>query len=164
MKKTAKIFVGVVTTVTLFFGLNSFADTNSNQIAQIDVAALNGGVIKSEASLESNVKKGSIVLQLDSSPYTDQLNIDSAKLMDDLQIYNRDNQLDKLHPHAVISDQDLNTARCAVAGDAATVKLDKTYVNQCIVRAPFDGTVTKVLNYPGSGVGSGNEIMDITAA
>jgi multidrug resistance efflux pump len=41
-------------------------------------------------------------------------------------------------------------------------KLD-IQIKQCSMYAPFDGTVTKVYRYTGSGIGSGKPVVDITA-
>ena len=67
-------------------------------------------------------------------------------------------------PSGTISEQGLMKQKYLVLEDQATVKLDQAYVDQCTVKAPFNGTVTNIINYPGTGVGNGNEIMDITAS
>ncbi|MCP4180059.1 MAG: hypothetical protein GY756_20035 [bacterium] len=136
---------------------------NGKSIAQIDIAAINGGVISYESPFGSKVKKNDIVLKLDPTQYVAQVDLDKAKLLNDIQIYERNLQLNRTSKNGVISDQDLLTSKYAVLEDQAQVKLDQSYVDQCVVKAPFDGTVTNIVNYTGSGVGSGNEIMDITA-
>ncbi|MCP4178550.1 MAG: hypothetical protein GY756_12365 [bacterium] len=134
------------------------------QVAQIDIAAFNGGVISYEASLGAHVKKSQVVLKLDPTQYAAQMEVDEAKLLNDKQIYLRDLQMFNKAPNGTISQQDLLGQKYQVLEDKATVKLDQAYVDQCTVKAPFNGTVTKIINYPGTGVGNGNEIMDITSS
>jgi len=174
MKSINKVISVMVGAGLLFVGMNMMADSTATppskpltndgkSVAQIDIAALNGGVISYEAALGSNIKKNDVILKLNPAPYIAQVDVDKAKLLNDIQIYQRDIQLSQSSKDGVVSDQDLLTAKYAVFGDQAQIKLDNAYVDQCVVKAPFDGTVTNIINYVGSGVGSGNEIMDITA-
>ncbi|HJO92113.1 MAG TPA: hypothetical protein QF753_01825 [Victivallales bacterium] len=102
-------------------------------------------------------------MKIDSTPYVAQMNVYNGKLLNDVQIYNRNIQIRQSSNDGVISNQDLLTSKYIVIEDQAQVKLDKSYIDQCAVKAPFDGKVTNIVNYTGSGVGSCNEIMDITA-
>jgi multidrug resistance efflux pump len=153
------LIVTVVTISVLFSKLNSSTNIDNTQIAEISTAAISGGLIKYEVPFGAHIKKGQIIVKIDTEQYIDQLKIDRAKMMDDLQIYNRYIRLYDKHPHAIISDQDLFTAKYTLAGDVATLKLDQAYIDHCTVKAPFTGTVTNILFYEGSG----GEILDETA-
>ena len=81
-----KVLVGGLVSVALLSGVSMFADSTTDSsnikgaVAQIDVAAFNGGEIAKEASLGRNVKKGQTVLELNKTQYVAQMNIDKAKL------------------------------------------------------------------------------------
>jgi len=163
-----RTFAGVMVAVVLFSGVSMMADSTPTSttpvgtVAQIDVGTPSGGVIAKEAALGSRVVKGQTVLVLNKNQYVAQEKIDKATLANDTQINNRNEAINKKAP-GVVTQQDLTSSKDLVAADKATVTLDKSYVKECTVKAPFDGKVSKVINYPGSGVGSGNEVLDVTS-
>ncbi|HJO94379.1 MAG TPA: hypothetical protein QF753_13345 [Victivallales bacterium] len=173
MKLRKKVLVVAASLGLILSGFSIMADETATPptpplvnvgkaVAQIDVCTPSGGLIIYQAELGSHVKKNQVILKLDPTQYQAQLDADKAKMLDDMQIYQRDLAMFKSQPSGTISQHELLTQKYAVLADQCTVKLDQSYVDQCTYKSPFDGTITNIVNYPGSGVGSGNEIMDIT--
>lgn len=167
-KSTIQVIIACLIIVFIITGGLTFYLWKKGQsipkVAQLDIAAPNGGKIIKEASLNSNVKKGQIVLEIDPKQYIAQKEADMQTLLDDAQKYERYMKLAEESNYGVVSEQTLESAKYTMLKDKATVDLDKQYILLTKVKAPFDGSVTNIVNYPGSGVGNGNEIMDITAS
>lgn len=88
------------------------------------------------------VKEGAVLARLDSRDYVNQL--DQAKAAEK----NRRTYLGRIaqaHKTGAVSDQDLNDAEAQVEVAAAEVKIKQKAVDDTLLRAPFDGTMSRKL-------------------
>jgi multidrug resistance efflux pump len=139
------------------FGLFAADVTPELQVAQID--SLAAGILKMHVALGEKVKKGQLIFELDSNL----LDVATMKAENNVryckQIYDRDQKLLKTHN---VSLELFQKARYNYINAVAGLKTALINVKNCYYYAPFDGNVTKIINYTGSAVGDGNEIIDIT--
>ena len=69
----------------------------------------------------------------------------------------------KLENEHSISREDFETSKYNLINAIAELNNTKLNIKCSSFFAPFNGTVTKIVNSDGSAVGSGNEVLDITA-
>ena len=117
------------------------------------------GQIQYEAPLNSEVKKGQLVEKVDTAQYEAQVDADQAAIDYCKLIYNADGDLVKTHS---ISKLDYFTAKKNLRTAIDTQKTDRAILEHCSIYSPFDGIVTDITTYAGSGIGDGNLIMEIT--
>ncbi|HJO94861.1 MAG TPA: hypothetical protein QF753_15795 [Victivallales bacterium] len=117
------------------------------------------GQIVYEAPLGAHVKKGQLVEAVDPTQYKADILSDDAAINYDNIEYKANAKLYTTRSVSLAtklnSKRDLQVAIAKKVGDEATLK-------HCKIYAPFDGTITKIDVYTGSGVGDGNDIMLIT--
>ncbi|MCP4180551.1 MAG: hypothetical protein GY756_22540 [bacterium] len=111
-----------------------------------------------EVPLGAHVKKGQLVEQINPTEYKNQLKIDAAKYKDAKDYY------DSIKPlvHTTVSMGDYIHDKWVYKEALSQYKKDEETIKHTKIYAPFDGVVTKINVYPGSGIGDGNDIMTIT--
>ncbi|MCP4178591.1 MAG: hypothetical protein GY756_12570 [bacterium] len=111
-----------------------------------------------EVPLNSHVKKGQLVEEVDPSIYKDAVKNDIADINYNKVLYNADSKLYKTHS---VSLETLLAAKKNYQLALDAFNKDSTTVKHCKVYAPFAGTATDITVYPGSGLGDGSLIMTI---
>jgi multidrug resistance efflux pump len=148
MKKLVMFF-----TVCLICG-SAYAATEKPAIAR--VASYLEGIVDMKVTLGQHVKKGQLLFEIE----TDFTQIMKDKALNGLwyykESYNRVKKLSKTHAKSV---EELQEADYNLKNAEGTLQVQKLFMNKWSkYYAPFDGVVTKICNYSGSGVsnGSGN--------
>ena len=139
------------------FGVFAADTAPEPQVAQI--ASVVEGMLIMHVKLGDKVKKGQLVFQIESNL----LEVARMKAENNVryckQLFDRDQKLLKSHN---VSLEAFQEARFNYINAVADLKTALINIKNCYYYAPFDGTVTKIINYTGSAVGDGNEVMDIT--
>jgi len=117
------------------------------------------GILSTKVHLGQMVKKGQTLFSLEIAPLIIQEDIDKNNLFYSDLIYKRDISL---HQQNALSFMDLWAAKTAYLKAFAKLQAQKLKIERDTDKAPFDGEVTKIVNYTGSGIGDSNEIMDVT--
>ncbi|MCP4180396.1 MAG: hypothetical protein GY756_21760 [bacterium] len=120
-------------------------------------SSLEGQIIY-EAPLGSYVKKRQLVEQVDPTEWENQLKIDAAKYINGKGFYD---SIKTLVPKT-ISVGEYTDYKFKGEEALAQYKKDKITLKHTKIYAPFDGIISKIYVYPGSGIGDGNDIMTIT--
>ncbi|HJO94603.1 MAG TPA: hypothetical protein QF753_14490 [Victivallales bacterium] len=116
------------------------------------------GQMTYEVPLGAHVKKGQLVEEIDPTEYKEQLLIDAANYEDQKGLFKSDKKLVKVTVPFSIYCHDKYVFLEALH----QYKKDKEVLKHCKIYAPFDGVVTQINVYPGSGIGDGQTIMVIT--
>jgi multidrug resistance efflux pump len=146
---------------TLILVFITFALSTISLVAEPVTAAMQSsieGQMIYEVPLGAHVKKGQLLEAIDPTEYQEQLLIDTAIYEDQKGLFDSDKKLlRKTVPYAIYShDKYLYLeALHQYIKDKEVLKHTKIY-------APFDGIVSKIYVYPGSGIGDGSDIMRIT--
>jgi len=112
-----------------------------------------------KVKLGQKVKKGQLLFYTDLEKYKIALDHDKTQLKVDKNTFKEVNKA--YSTHAMSYDQYENARKVynnaidAVKTDMANIKDSKCY-------SPFDGTVTKIVAYTGSTLGSASEVVDVT--
>ncbi|MCP4180552.1 MAG: hypothetical protein GY756_22545 [bacterium] len=116
------------------------------------------GQIIFEEPLGAHVKKGQLVEQVNPTEYKFQLETDIGKYKDAKGYY------DSLKPLVKnsVSRLDYIHDKYLYIEALYQCNIDKAIIERTKIYAPFDGIITKIYVYQGSGVGDGNDIMIIT--
>ncbi len=117
------------------------------------------GILDVKVKVDEKVKKGQLLFK------TDMADIEAQKLSDaSIEKYNkalfeRRSKLIKTHSVSLLdyyqSEVDYEKAQLAV-------KIDDIQIKQSSVYSPFDGVVTKIYRFSGSGNGEGKPVLEIT--
>ena len=104
------------------------------------------------------VKKGELLFYMDTETLkiTKQKDINAVKYYG--SVYNRDKKLIKTH---IVSQAELDDARNDMINTIQDVKSVENDIMNSFYLAPYDGIVTKIVTYTGSGVTDAAEIMDL---
>ncbi|MCP4180786.1 MAG: hypothetical protein GY756_23750 [bacterium] len=139
------------------FGVFAADAAPGPQVAQI--CSVVEGMLKMHVKLGEKVKKGQLIFEIESNL----LEVARMKAENNVryckQIYDRDQKLLKSHN---VSLEAFQEARYNYINAVADLKTALINIKNCYYYAPFDGNVTKIINYTGSAVGDGNEVVDIT--
>jgi len=111
-----------------------------------------------EVPLNSHVKKGQLVEEVDPAKYAGAVKSDIAVINYDKLLYNADSKLYKTHSVSLIT---LLGAKKNYESALEKMTEDNATLRHCKVYAPFAGTATDITVYPGSGLGDGSLIMTI---
>jgi membrane fusion protein, multidrug efflux system len=116
------------------------------------------GQIVYEVALGAHVKKGQLVEAIDTTACHAQVMSDLAEVDYVQQLYVASKTLIKTHS---ISMKDFLGSKRDYAVAVEKYVVDRNTEKHCKIYAPFDGVVTSITTYPGSGIGDGNLIMTI---
>jgi multidrug resistance efflux pump len=117
------------------------------------------GQIVYEVPLNSHVKKGQLIEKVDTREYRATILKDQAALNYYKDVYKADKSLAKTHS---ISKVEYLKSKYDILNALEQKKLDQVVESHCYIYAPFNGKITKITTYPGSGIGDGSLIMEIT--
>jgi multidrug resistance efflux pump len=150
----------IVVLIAGLISISAFAAESTPVVGQVDNSY--EGILQLYVKLGQKVKKGQILFGMD----TNLLKILVIKAKNKLNytktIYLRNKKLyEKSHS---VSKEALEELKFKYINALADYKTAKINVQDCYYYAPFDGTVTKIIYGNGSGVGSGDEVIDITAS
>ncbi|MCP4180413.1 MAG: hypothetical protein GY756_21845 [bacterium] len=117
------------------------------------------GQIVFEVPLNSQVKKGQLVEEVDPRQYQANVLDDQAAVNFYKDVYNADSKLVKENSVSLVS---YLKSKYNLENYIEHEKRDEAIESHCYIYAPFNGKVTKIITYAGSGIGDGNLIMEIT--
>jgi multidrug resistance efflux pump len=175
LEKHCKVYApfdGVVTSITTYPG-SGMGDGNTIMTIQKDgtgatihitkqpvaqMVSMIEGQIKYEVALGSHVKKGQLVEEVDPTAFHSQVIADVANIVNCKQIYNDSSNMIKSH---AVSLQEHTQNKYNLINAYEKLVGDRELEKHCKIYAPFDGVVTSITTYPGSGIGDGNTIMTI---
>ena len=121
------------------------------------------GVLDLKVAKGQKVKKGELLYTINTSNIKAQKGIAEAKAKYAKILYDRNKKLyGNTSSHATSLYKYTKSKNDWVKANAAVEKL-KIQIKQSSGYAPFDGTVTKIYRYSGSGNGAGKPVVDITA-
>ena len=168
-------FDGTITKITRYQGSGLGDNDNEIQITKgnvkVDTANRVGlvctrwpGVLDLKIDLGQKVKKGQLLFATNTDVLKAQLDKAKVKAKYDNIVYEREKKL-----YGITSDHATSLYKYLLAEDAlnkqrAEVKKLEIQITQCSMFAPFNGTVTKIYRYSGSGNGAGKPVIDITAS
>ena len=151
--------------LTLLIGFTACAVYASSQKKTVEnlqkawIASSSKGIVELHVKLGEKVKKGQLLFSLNQ----DLLNLKKKSDMNNFD-YRKDvvkGALKLIKSHSIstadyqVSEHDYLNAKTTYGMDIANAKLSKYY-------APFDGTVTNIIRYNGSGLGDNDNEMEIT--
>ncbi len=118
------------------------------------------GIVDLKVGLSQKVKKGQPLFSIDKKEFEIQKEKHESFLKYSKLLYDRRLMLSKTKS---VSLYKMGLAENKYEEAVMNVKIDEIKIRQCTFYAPFDGTVTKVYRYSGSGNGKGKPVVDITA-
>lgn len=128
------------------------------RVAQI--ASCNKGIIKLHVQLGEQVKKGQLVYENDTSILEIQKAYDEEALKFNKIVFNRSRNLYN-NKRSLSQDTYLNALHISIVSQN-NLKSTLAAINTSKFYAPFDGTVTKIISYDGSGFTDNDTEMEIT--
>lgn len=153
------IIIFCVTTLSIVYAVTTRLYHKRTKPVVAQMVSMIEGQICYEVPLGERVKKGELVEKLDTRAAHAQVLSDISDIIYSKRIYNDAYQMVQSQS---ISTEEFCDDKYKFEKAIEQYKIDKDIEKHCSIYAPFDGTVTKVVNYPGSGVGDGNEILEIT--
>ncbi|MCP4178587.1 MAG: hypothetical protein GY756_12550 [bacterium] len=153
-----KTLITVLAFLTIALSTTSLLAATANKPVTADMCSMIEGQMLYEVPLNSHVKKGQLVEQVDPSIYKDAMKSDVAAINYDKLLYKADSKLYKTHSVSLVA---LLAAKENYQKALETFNEDNITFKHCSIYAPFAGTVTKITTYPGSGIGDGDLIMTI---
>lgn len=117
------------------------------------------GQIVFEVLLGSHVKKGEMVEEIDPTGLDAQVALDHSNLDYCKHIY--DDAKNMKSTNSIATETYLSDKNSYIAAFEQYV-IDKVRAEHCRIYSPFNGIVTKITTYPGSGISDGSLIMQIT--
>ncbi|HJO93313.1 MAG TPA: hypothetical protein QF753_07930 [Victivallales bacterium] len=148
MKTVIVLFVGILTATCLYA---------KPVVAQM--ASMIEGQIVYEVPLNSHVKKGQLVEEVDPAQYKGAVEKDIADIDYYKKVYGADSKLYRTRSVSLIT---LLKSKEQIEDAVANYREDQAILTHCYIYSPFNGKVTKVITYAGSGIGDGSLIMEIT--
>ncbi|HJO93309.1 MAG TPA: hypothetical protein QF753_07910 [Victivallales bacterium] len=112
-----------------------------------------------EVPLNSQVKKGQLVEKVDTAQYKGKVEKDLDDIAYYKKLYGVNSRLYRTRSVSLIT---LLKSKEQIGDAVANYREDRALLDHCKIYAPFNGKVTKIIAYPGSGIGDGNLIMEIT--
>jgi multidrug resistance efflux pump len=127
---------------------------------------MTSGIITTNVIPGQRVKKGELLFSVNTvSDVDDALTYilpQKVKALNTVR-YNSEvfERMGKLITTNSVSLEDYQIAKHKLIDSNIALNINKENIKQSSYCAPFDGIVTKVLNYTGSSIGDGNEVMDV---
>ncbi|MCP4178384.1 MAG: biotin/lipoyl-binding protein [bacterium] len=118
------------------------------------------GLLELKVELGQKVKKGQLLFVIDTADIVAQLKKDKNYLKYADEDYQR---LKKLNRSKTVSKLKFIESKIRYKDTLAEVKIHILQIKQSSGYAPFDGTVTKIYRYTGSGNSAGKPVLTITA-
>ena len=118
------------------------------------------GILDLKVKLGQKVKKGGILFSIDTNALKIQKEKSETLLKYTKLLYGRRN----IRKSKTVSLYKTDLAENDYKYALMNVEIDEIKIRQSTNYAPFDGTVTKIYRYSGSGNGAGKPAVDITAA
>jgi multidrug efflux pump subunit AcrA (membrane-fusion protein) len=137
------------------FALNIYA--SEQKIVQIE-SMLEGKVIMC-VEPGDRVIKGQPLFYVDPASLKVQRQKNKDAIKFDFEVVERDKKLAKTHN---VKLADLQQDEYNLVNTIQDAKITEQNILNSYYFAPFDGVITKVVNYSGSGIGDGNEVVDIS--
>jgi multidrug resistance efflux pump len=162
-KEMIKILAALLFSSLCGASLFAAAPINSVQInSKPIVAQMNSmieGQIVYEVPLGSHVKKGQVVEEVDPREYQANILKDLSAITYFSELFKSDSRLIKTHSIAYC---DYLLSQYNYRAALSSYQQDKAILDHCKIYSPFNGYVSKITTYPGSGIGDGSLIMNIT--
>ena len=167
-------FDGTVTKIVCYDGSGLGDNDNEIQITegQVKVDTANQvasvctrweGVLTLKVDEGQKVKKGQLLFSTNTDDLIAQKGEAEGKLKYLKITYKRQKKLYGTTASHATSLYDYLLAKNTLMKEEGVLKKLDIQIKQCSMYAPFDGTVTKVYRYSGSGNGAGKPVVDITA-
>jgi membrane fusion protein, multidrug efflux system len=122
------------------------------------VAQMVGRITALNASLGSRVAKGQTVITMDCSESTARLSMSEAELSSARETY--DSKL-RLKGMDAVGETDVAVAAAAVDRAKGQIEMTKAQIQNCSVKAPFSGSVSKLSVKPYQGVNIGQPLFEM---
>ncbi len=122
------------------------------------VAQMVGRITTLNASLGSRVAKGQVVINMDCSESTARLSMSEAELSSARETY--DSKL-RLKGMDAVGETDVAVAAAAVDRAKGQIEMTKAQIQNCSVKAPFSGSVSKLNVKPYQGVNVGQPLFEM---
>jgi membrane fusion protein, multidrug efflux system len=122
------------------------------------VAQMVGRITTLNASLGSRVSKGQVVINMDCSESTARLSMSEAELSSARETY--DSKL-RLKGMDAVGETDVAVAAAAVDRAKGQIEMTKAQIQNCSVKAPFSGSVSKLNVKPYQGVNVGQPLFEM---
>jgi multidrug efflux pump subunit AcrA (membrane-fusion protein) len=150
----AGLFVGIVT----FASPKAVSKIDSKpQVAQ--VASVYKGVVILHVKLGQKVKKGQLLFGLNADMLKAKLENDKTNIINTTLILKRATEL--VEKHSISQDDYQQCVRDALAAQSS-YDLNLAQIKQSEYYSPFDGTVTNIIRYDGSGLGDNDNEVEVT--
>jgi membrane fusion protein, multidrug efflux system len=122
------------------------------------VAQIVGRITALNASLGSRVAKGQAVVTMDCSESTARLSMSEAELNSARETYESKLRLKGMD---AAGETDVAVAAAAVDRAKGQIEMTKVQIQNCTVRAPFSGSVSKLHVKPYQGVNAGQPMLEL---
>lgn len=119
------------------------------------------GILDINVKLGDKVKKGQLLFSIEDGDMLAQKASNQSIANYNKELFERRDKLIKTNN---ISLLDYLTSKVDYEKALLAVRLDDIQIQQSTNYAPFDGTVTKIYRFSGSGNGAGKPVCEITAA
>ncbi|MCP4178385.1 MAG: biotin/lipoyl-binding protein [bacterium] len=154
----------IVLIVASLFGFGAFASSEIStkintkpQVAQ--VASIYKGVVILHVKLGQEVKKGQVLFEVNSDMLKVQLDRDKSHVDNNAAILDGARKL--VNNHSISRDDYQQCLRDYLAAKNS-YELDLAQINDSMYYSPFDGTVTNIVRYEGSGLGDNDNEVEVT--
>jgi multidrug resistance efflux pump len=155
----------IVLIAASLFGIGAFA--SSETVSKIDskpqvaqVASIYKGVVILHVKLGQEVKKGQILFEVNTDMLKVQLEKDKKNVENNASILKGAEKL--VANHSISRDNYQQCVRDYLVAKNS-YELDLAQMNESKYFAPFDGTVTNIVRYNGSGLGDNDNEIAVTA-
>ena len=143
--------------VMLMVGLISIGLYAVDEVSQEGVPYK--AMVKTKVKLGEMVKKGQILFTVELAPLEIEKEVDKKDVIYTKDRYERDVFL---HKHHAVKFADYLKAKGNYLAAVAALKTEELKIKHGTDTAPFKGEVTKIVDYTGSAVPDGGEVMDVT--
>ncbi|MCP4178590.1 MAG: hypothetical protein GY756_12565 [bacterium] len=150
--------ITIITMITIALSTTSLLAATANKPIKANMESMIEGQMIYEVPLNSHVKKGQLVEEVDPSQYKEEVKSDIAIINYDTLLYKADTKLYKSRSVSLVT---MLGAKRNYEEALQALHEAQTTIRHCKVYAPFAGTVSYINVYPGSGLGDGNLIMTI---
>lgn len=118
------------------------------------------GIVDLKVILGEKVKKGQLLFKINTDVLEAKLKTNESKLQYAKGLYERNAALNVKS----VAPYDYDKSYVEYFNISKDVKIDKLELKQACQYAPFDGTVTSIVRYSGSGIGECKPVLFITAS
>ncbi|HJO95045.1 MAG TPA: hypothetical protein QF753_16740 [Victivallales bacterium] len=154
----------IVLIAASLFGVGTFASSEIStkidakpQVAQ--VASIYKGVVVLHVNLGEKVKKGQVLFEVNTDMLKVQLEKERNNVESNATILKG---AEKLVSNHSISRADYQSCVRDYLAAKNSYELDLAQINESKYYSPFDGTVTKIVRYDGSGLGDNDNEVEVT--